>query len=348
MSKKIISTILLVLLTLISFGACSFRSISPNEKIVNLSADSANVCAVTNNGNVYFKGGGSSAGRRNGIDSEHAFGYNLRSLVIGDTFFCIYDKGDAVKINYNTYGGVILTQDQSIYLFLNEEGENYQTVDYLCSGYVDAQLYREHMIYVLSDNGEFGFITVDYPDNFHLIASNIQKFKIRMSKLDMVAMVLTGDNELYIFNLLDGFDSKADHFKNVIDFDFIESDCDQSVFGLINSNNEAYACVGNFKCSYESISNEGLKKVGTGIKSVTSHGQGVAMLDVDDNLLVYGSDLSTFDNKNFDFIYQGEIVLHDIQTISGSTECLCVVTKEGEFTRYGSNGDNTRTKLKPK
>lgn len=346
MSKRIILTLLLIFLTLICFGACSLNVISANEKIVNSSADSSNVCAVTDSGNVYFLGTDVYNERRNGIDNPSAF--NLNNTFYGEQFVCIYDKGNAKKVNYSTYGGTILTRDNEIYLFLNEEGENYQTVEFLCSGYVDAQLYKEHMIYVLSDNGEFGYITVDYPDIFHPIASNIENFKIRSSKLDTIALVLSSDNNLYIFDLLDGFDSKSKHFENVIDFDFIDSSYTQSVFSLVNSNYEAYVCVGDFKCSYDGISNEGLKAVGTGIDSVISYGQGVAMLDTDDNLLIYGSDLSSFDYKDFDYVYKGETVLRDIQTICGSTKCLCVVTTEGEFTRYGSNGDNTRTPIKPK
>ena len=247
-------------------------------------------------------------------------------------------KGDAVKAYLTTYGGAILTEQDEVYLFLNGDTEGYQTPTLFCSGYTDLEIYSD-TVYLLSGKDEFGYMTVDSPGDFHILAENVRKFRFAVNNQNhVVAFLLMNDNRLYVYDTNESFNPDAEHFKNITDFDYCSKSTEFKVLCIQDSLCDVYYYVlSEEELSYEAIQTHSGEKTGENVAKITAYGTGVAMLDDDNNLYLYGGDMDRHYSREF----TGEKVMANVSLVAGSSDSLFVVKTDGSYHYYGNNGDNT-------
>ena len=307
--------------------------ISDEEKIVNGHAGNLDVLVVTDKGNCYISGSRLSSNRTNGVNNIDAY-----NSLIGSPFVCIYKESDAKDISFNQYGGTIITENDSVYLFLNDS-ELYRVPTFFASGYRSAVVYGDY-IYMLSSTDELGYMKADGKDDysveFHTLGESIKKFIIEnKDDYHYAIFAQTFDQKLYILESNEVIDSNTPYIEGVIDFDIICSDTLLDVFTTIDTAGNAHAYIGNKPLCYNSFKDIMTSQtIGTDIQSVTAFGKCVAMVNSDRKLSLYGFDFQSHNNKP-DF--SGEVILYNVNTIFGGNNNLYVVTDDTTLHRYGRN-----------
>lgn len=137
---------------------------------------------VTADGNCYFRGIATLT-ENYGINDIEAYEDRASGSLFGDgldRFVQIYDGGDAVRIRLSASGGVIVTENNEIYVFANGQGR-YETPAYFAKGYTDGYLYDKRTVYLLSENGDLCCSDIiSSPEEITVIEKNITKFKWQM------------------------------------------------------------------------------------------------------------------------------------------------------------------------
>ena len=338
---------IIIMLIVVLLSGCSSESVvmSDKETIIQLSSNNFWIGAVSNTRNCYIRG-------------SHLFNpfyYGVIDLkefnsTKGKEFVCIYDKGDAEFISLSNNGGCITTINGDVYLFLNgTDGSDppvfendellYRTPELFVSGYHYAELSNgEGIVYLLTEDNDLGYVTIDSPNEFHLLCSNVEKFKENTSSFRTLLIVLTTDNRLIILNSEDMYSTKLECFENILDFDiFRDGKSDRPSLIVLDENHDTYIGLDNYLSSFDSLDvNNYYKKIGEGIVSVTAYDRGVAMLDDDGSVSLYGSDLSS---GQYSQIYNGEVVFTNVSFVSGDPKHLYIIRDNGEFEYYGKTFD---------
>ena len=283
---------------------------------------------VTQEGNCYVKGS---------LSDEENYGVDKvpPSWLLLNDYLKIYDKCDAEAIDLTAEGGTIITRTHDVYLFLNRQ-EKYHVPTLLTSGYTQACAWDQSHIYLLTESHDFGYVSSDNPDAFHLIMTNVEKFVIEQKTAEQgaVALVLTNNHQLFV---LEGDNIKPDeHIDHIIDFDVLCPHIGLSVISLLRDDHHAFCIIGDNELSYETLSDQSLyQECGSEINSVESYNRGIAMKDYRDRVFLYGDDFH-FKNTtlpNYDF--HGECVFTDVSSVYGGDYNLIVINNSAQFTVYG-------------
>ena len=347
--KRFITLLLCIIIIAISLllGSCSllYRDISfMNDEISinNVSISGCSVLATGDDGNVYYYGSDVNENFSNGFPADLSNEIKMSNFLQGRKFIRMYDRGDAKKAYIASYGGAVLTQQNDVYLFLNNNTDQYCTPTLFCSGYTDIELFHD-TVYLLSENGEFGYIEINGARDFNSLVKGVQKFRIAVNKeKHVIIFALTDHNDLYIYDTTEPFDESTEHFENIKDFDFCEGNTYFQVLGLLNTKQRAIYYVLDWdELSYEAIQLHTGEITGEKINEIAAYGTGVAMLDDDDNLYLYGGDLDRHYSREF----TGDKVMENVRTVDGSNDSLFVVKKDGSYHYFGNNGDNTYTPI---
>ena len=317
-----------------------------DEIITQFSSDDYWVGAVSNKGNCYIRGA-------NLIDPFYYGVYDIKGFndTHGEKFVQIYDKGDAETITLSGGGGCITTSGGDVYLFLNgtlggdpPEFENdellYRTPELLCTGY----RYAEHslsdglgIVYLITDDNDLGYVTVEDPDDFHFICDDINKFQNLRGQGYLVG--LTNDHRLLFFDSNNQYSIETELFDNIIDFT-IRGINKRSSIALLDENHSVYFGYDHYLTSYLSSTDKLdesrlYHKIGENISAVTVYNyKGVAMLDNDGNVSIYGPELKHYYYED-DRVYNGEVVLKDVSLILGDHRHLFIVRSNGDFEYFG-------------
>ena len=349
--KKCITFFMCIVICTVSllFSSCSllYRDLSfmnDNVSINSVSVSGWSVLAVGDNGNVYYFGGDVDENFSNGFPVDLSNEIEMSNLLQGRKFIRMYDRGDAKKTYITTYGGAVLTHQNEVYLFLNNNTDQYRTPTLFCSGYTDIELFHD-TAYLLSENGELGYISIKEPNVFNSLVKRVRKFRIAVNKQGRVVIfVLTNNNDLYVYDTTEPFVEDTEHFEDILDFDFCEGKTDFQVLALLNTQRKAvYYILDWDELSYEAIQLHSGETIGENINEIVAYGTGVAMLDDDNNLYLYGGDLG----QDYKRMFTGQQVMRNVSVVSGSSDTLFTVKTNREYQFFGNNGDNTYTPFKP-
>lgn len=347
MKKKIFFAVISLIIVL-SLGAIFYFNLfdtsglvylDKNEQIKYFDSEWKTLSVVSETGNCYITGERLTNEKNYGIENIRK--YNNHPL---NQYVQIYDKGDAVSMNINQYGGTIITKTNDVYVFLNGN-DSYRTPTYLCSGYTEAVLGDESKIYLLSKNGNFGYVTVDKPDDFSLIGQNVTAFKVEYKKSPDSIFVLTKNHNLYILKPNETIQSSQNHIDNILDFDVLVPHGNLCVFSIVDDKRDAYVFMRDCELTYDNFSNISLfQKAGKNISSVTSYDSGIAMMYENGDVALYGSD---FDESPDNIEFTGEIVFSDVKAAFGGYKNLVLIKSNGEFNYYGKLPDDVRIRITP-
>lgn len=345
--KKVLTKVLIIIASIfvLSIGYLIYYNLFDTFGLVFL-PDDENItyashhwdatAVVSDSGNCYI--GGHVDERRNyGVENTRKF-KNQYSLFRND-YVRIYDKGNAKTINIKSNGGTIITEDNEVYIFVNGD-ESYRTPAYLCKGYTSAVIGYDSKIYMLSENGDLVYAEIETPENVKLIGKNIKEFNVEYKDDVKSIFALTNDNKLYIINTDEQIENSEKYLENITDFDVLVPHSNMFVLSLLDNNKDAYVLMGDLNITYENIYkfNPPFKKVGENISSVTSYEKGIAMMDDDSNVSLYGSDLDEiFDNWEF----TGEVEFTDVKAVFGGYRFLMIIKNNGKNYRYGREFDGS-------
>lgn len=367
-AKKLFIVVLIVLISL-SFSGCyqlmnvfvdkdGLLIMSEDERIVDLDCIGHLSAIVSDRGNCYVYGEGLRGNRYYGLNEESRSKYNR----LYNTYVGIYDVGDAVSIELSADGGCIITDKQEVYLFLNDNYSSdtlqtdnskasFQTPKLFCTGYVDAKLGNDGRLYLLKENGDFGYVTVSEAEDYHNLSHNIMKFQLTQlnNEDDPIIYLLNKDNELFSINYKgESASTNISNMNDVVDFDCLSCFNNYHAFSVLKDNGDAYAYWGLiYHPDKESDSHATFELVGIGIDSVESYCLGTAMLDKQGDVRLFGSDSSSRMPEDYQLIFSGETVFHNIESIYGSNETLILIHKSGKLEQFGRQPDNTYQSITP-
>ena len=298
------------------------------EEFADISRGTLMFCAVSDKGNCYVNGARAEKNFNYGLDNYSAYNH-----ADPDKWVQIYGGGDAVSVDMfsDDMGGCIFTGNHDVYLFLNRS-DTYKTPTYYCSGYVSADKLNDETLYMLSENGDLETRSLSDPDNQAVIGNNIKKFCLD-KKDEMVIFALTEDNRLYITKNGEAITAQTPYIDHIIDFDYYYYSSKYGVLSLLTDDNTAYAVIGNHELSYDALSDESIRvKCGQNIISVSSYNGGIAMLDNNADVKLYGTQINDVDG---DLAFQGESVFHDVRSVSGEFMSICIIKQDGSLLKFG-------------
>lgn len=343
MIKKIaiIASIIVVVILIVYFAF--FNTIGlvlkpDNETIKSLSVcGRSTVAAVTDSGNVYVKW---YATEENNFGVDRIWQYHNRKA---DSFARIYDKNNAVSVSIVEGGGCIITNESAVYVFINGN-DNFKTPTYLCSGYSKAYLAGDE-VYLLTNDGKFGFVSIDHPDDFTVIGNDVVDFDIEYSNglyPYNVYFALTSDNRLYVSEFGKTFEDCNQYLDRIIDFDTISFCADLSEddrmkkyieISLVDSSHQAYWYEGDLGESLSYISDKSNYTLsGSNIQSAVAYSRGIAMLSSNGDTSFYGHDYDYFGLERF---FIGEVIFHNVKSLYSGDSNLIVQYENGDLEYYG-------------
>ena len=342
-TKRMIIRISLIIIILVVIYFCFFDTIglvtvSKNESFISFSPGESFIAAVTDKGNVYVKGD---------LTTEINFGSDkirqYNHMLIAD-YIQIFGKGNASSVEIGPYGGAIVTEQSEVFIFINGS-EKYKTPVFLCKGYKMANLV-ENKVYLLSNEGVFGYVTIEDPDNFIKLGDNIVDFQIEYYNNVLpcdVCFALTADERLYISKTGEALSDNVQHLDGIIGFSAVVITADlpsdsswtnHIVLGLLDMNHDVLWLHDDLN------KNNGISKladinkysvVGNNIDKICVYPYGIAMLNHTGDVSLYGTDFHATNNVN---TFSGEAVFHDVKDIFGG-ELLVLIYNNKEIEYYG-------------
>ena len=327
-----ISALVVIVVIGLNLFPLNIKHMEDGDTIKDSSSRDYTSAFVTDSGKCYVNGV---------VDVNRNYGVANPSIIqnFNEGYIEIYDKGDAETISISDKGGCIITNSGEVYVFCNEL-KGYKTPVYLCSGYKQAYLADETLVYLLSENNELGYISIEYPNDFVKIGDDIKRFKIgtdRENDYLPSVLSLSENGDLYITSYRQRISESAKIIDNVSDFDFVMPNLDTSVLSVLTKDHEALCLKGEYPLNYEGIIQESFKKVGENITDVISYEHGVAMMDDHNNLYLYGYGFK--DGSDYGDFFSGEKVFSDVKAVYGGDIFLIVVWNDNSFTYYGKHLD---------
>lgn len=335
--KKIIALIsTCLLITVALFGTkCAFE-----EHLVFME-DATPVCfadsywqmnaIISESGNVYVRGALLSDDTTYGIPNVNEYKAQFQSLNFEktDRFVQIYSTGDARTVMLSNNGGVIITDNNEVFVFC--ELENYRLPTFLCEDATHATL-DGTKVYLLNDKGSFGYIDLSLPDDRIQVLEGIKSFCI--TDQDHSVWILNDKHELWVFM---GGDLSAPPVMcntEVMDFDAAST--------TSYSSSEAHYRIGIVKLDgtvsvYDDWGLPSSNSTGTftllsvdHAPDITVYSHGVVVLDQEGNARAFGYDLLS------DRIYNGEVIIQNVCAVSAGALSINFVTKDGHHVYAGS------------
>ena len=121
----------------------------------------------------------------------------------------------------------------------------------------------EGRIYVLSENGDFGYVTVDKPDDFSLIGQNVTAFKVVSKNSSDSIFALTNDQRLYILEPDETIQNSEKYIDNIVNFDVLVPHMHLCVLSIVDKKQDAYVSMRDSGVTYDCFSDKrSFKKVG--------------------------------------------------------------------------------------
>ena len=316
------------------FNTIGIVTKTDNETVISVSASGKTIAAVVDSGDVYVKGE---------ITSDYNYGMNRilqYNHLYADQFARIYDKKDAVSVNLSESGGCIVTNQSDVYVFVNGS-EKYKIPTYLCSGYIKAYLAGDD-IYLLCADGRFGFVNIEKPDDFTVLGSNVIDFDVEYSDSIYpygICFALTENNRLYASELGKALHDNEQYIDDVIGFDVIAFCADLTdddtmkkyvEVSLLDSDYHAYWFEGDLDKDFSRIiDKKNYTVTGSDIHHVVSFPRGIAMLNQEGEVVLYGYD---FWHEDF---FTGETVFTNVETVFSGNNHLIILYKNGVVDYYG-------------
>lgn len=338
MNKKKILIICCALLICILLSSCNnIDYITKDEGIIDVAFHWNMIGIVSTKGNCYVKGPVSNINNY-GLEEVPSSSFQR------DNFMCIYNKGDAVSISLSRYGGIIINEMNGVYIFVNCS-QKYSSPTLLCNGYVQAYFWDKDHIYLLSQNGDFGYVTLDDPTNFNRIGNNVSKFivDVKNASAQQTLFALTKNNRLYILSADEVMSKSSDFINGITDFDLVVPHTELCVFTLKDEQSNSYLCMGNYDLSFESLSDKSKYiQCNNNTALLASYRNGAATLDSSGNVAIYGSEPHYSNDDNDYFDYNGEILFTKANGIYGGIFNLIVTFEDGHYECFGRNSYNNQ------
>lgn len=339
-NKAILS--FLVISALAFFCGCDNNNSHKDINAVHFSAKYDGWCLLTDSGDVYYNGRISekdNSGVSNVSDSLFV------SPSVKNDIYSVYTNSNAAKVHINSGGGTIVTDDNEVYIFVNAYPDNMlsslKTPTLLCSGYIDAYLIANQTdnvkLILLDENGNLGWLTSDDPAQFHVLAHDIIKHKEASLPFPDI-FALSSDNRLYIIPYDYTPDISLEYIAGIVDFDFVQNDSCGSILSYVDENHDAYVCMRDLKLQEQcsDFSRDKMEKVGESIVSVTSYQYGVAMLDVNHKLSLFGTDLQYVGLpdkiiRDDEIMFHGEVIMKNVASVEADCSYLFITKTDGTW-----------------
>lgn len=303
-----------------------------DEKFVDIGRGYNMLCAVSDQGNCYVNGMRAEKNTNFGLEDYITFNH-----ASPEKWVQIYGNEDAVSVDMfsDCGGGCIFTANHDVYLFLNGS-EAYRTPTYLCSGYVSADKIDNTALFLLSEKNELVQCSFSDPTDCYVIGKNVKKFRLGKQN-DITIFALTEDNKLFILKNGEELTAQTPYIDHIIDFDFYLTSSQYCVLSLLTDDHMAFGVMGNYELSYEVLSNEDIRiPYDIDIVSVTSYSGGIAMLDKNADVKIYGTQIT---NSSGGWDFRGESVFHNVSSVCGDSQSLCVIKKDGSLLKFGHHAD---------
>lgn len=331
----------------ISYGYNELTLLSDSEEVVQSDSISGScISAVTSlKGNCYIRGDSFTEDENFGVENVAQFNnrfnrlsvFNCHPSYIEDSFVLIYDGNDAHKIKLSQYGGTIITQNDDVYLFVNRN-EAFRVPTFLCTGYIDAYLFDSETVFLIAKNGDWGYIFVDSPSDFHSLGHNVKKFKLE--EMSGLWYILTNNNTLYKMNSTVGTPELLTCLEGVLDFDicFLEYNrVNKTSFAYIDESHKPHYCCENGEITIEQMRSAPELNYNTEAVSVASYGKGIVVLDNNGYTSAFGKSISLFDDET---LFENQLLKKGINCISASEFQLSLIDKNGKLFYYGELPSN--------
>lgn len=310
---------------LMFFDTIGLTFLSDEEMITDYCSSWKTYAAVSDLGNCYLNG-----------EASYNEPYGVKNIrkyysATPQHYVCIYDKGDAKHINLSFSGGIIVTDKNELYAFVNQNSE-LKVPSLVGQNCVDACVCRNNRVFLLKENGDFGYIDLDDGNNFYLVKSNIIKIQL-ISRLGYETLfVLSNDHHMFAIDSKSLTETLLSNWDNTLDFDISAPYEESCVVGRVTDEGVCFVNIGALDLNADRIQVTKGTKVGEGMISVAAYGKGVAMQNRDGDVSLYGDDLNS---ETYQRRFNGEIYFQDVQAVYGRDLDLTVLYKNGTFEQYG-------------
>lgn len=318
------------------FSTLGLQLYDDSEKIIFVNQHSNKSAIITQSGCVYINGEKNDAqGNELGLKKPKRFN-NLYNSFKEDAYVLIYDKCDAANIMLSSSGGAIVTQNNVLYVFGNNDKKIYTPVQFADN--VKSAFLEKDRVYILTTNGDFGFCHLNSPDNFIILKQSVATFTVIEDSNEI--LVLTENNKLFLRQA-----------ENVTTTDFIELTDDIAFFSVITyydiampvTSVSVVTVTGDLLC-YKNIGKFSVngafeatfKKIDTKIRIAVPYRYGVVALNESDEILVHGNNFGMDDEQ-----LNGKIVLQDCKSVTSSVDTVRVIKTDGKMVCYGYTNSQT-------
>ena len=332
MNKRIIIVLILIsfvviglIIYLMFFYTIGLTLLSDEETISDYCSSWKTYAVVSNSGNCYLNGE-ASYNEPYGVN-------NIRKYhsATPQHYVCIYEKGDAKHINLSFSGGIIVTDKNELYAFVNQNSE-LKVPSLVGQNCVDACVCRNNRLFLLKENGDFGYINLDDRNSFHLVKSSIIKIQL-ISRLGYETLfVLSNDHHMFAIDSNSLSETLLSNWDNTLDFDISAPYEESCVIGRITDEGDCFVNIGALDLNAEKIQETKGTKVGEGMITVAAYGKGIAMQNRDGDVFLYGDDLNS---ETYQKQFNGEMHFQNVQVVYGGDLDLTVLYKNGTFEQYG-------------
>lgn len=324
--------------------------LNSEEKIQTVcSISHRNITALTTDGgNCYIRGTNFDNHNNYGVENVEQFNSRFDSPfdnVSGDDYVMIYDKGNASKISVSEYGGIIITNDNCMYVFVN--GNSYYRLPLLFDeNCTDGYLYDSDTIYLLKENGDFGYVDINSPKHFNIIGKDIIKFRFQQithfhGDITDNIFLLNKDGQLFITDNKQCVTNDVKFIPNVADFE------------VCNNSNAAYLTKDGalWYCDYYNsdididylMDNSKIQELHQNdIKSFSLYSGGIVFLYDNGNVYIHGYDFD-YDIER-DSIHDQLFAAH-CRNISSGLNNISLIDYDGRLSFYGTTPDGFDKRL---
>jgi len=303
-----------------------------------LKGDYSVICASTYNqmtgivaddGNCYIRGPWVSVEKPYGVKNVKNYTKIYQSLNtnLADHFVRIYDKEDARSITLSSYGGAIVTSQNTVYIFDNKQ---YKTPTYFSADAIYAKLW-DNKVFVLTTDGVLGYYDISFTNKLSVLMKQVKKFVI--NDLDGSLWILTTDGRILAYSSIYEIGKAILCVNNAVVFDVL---CTENLRTLPNARYSfAYADSQGklyFYDGYGIPSSKSLQEIPEAIGQVldvTTYSGGIVVLDKEKNLFVHGRDLIG------DEFFQYKSLATNVTYISSSIDSVSFSTAENGYIYCG-------------
>lgn len=336
----LITVIILILYFLLYPWKLTLLDDSSKVTYVNQYEDYSAV--ISEDGDCYVQSG------RCGIEDTDQY-FRLRNIFKADSYVKIYDGDDAKIVRMSDSGGVIITNNNDLYVFSNNY-YNFITPKMFKHGITNAFI-TDNLVYVI-ENNKFGCYDLSIPStlqNFEYICSDVVDFQI--TEYGNEVIVLTKDNTLSVLKKTDNGYAFIKLFDDIKSFSVVQGNLNGAAYnmlGIVKTDGTAwygYCTVNMFReadLTVTKLTDEDMRKVATNAANIAAYLNGVVVLSKEGTISVTGWEIM---NSNYN--YDNTVISKDITMISSSAENVIALRSDGSFACYGKSPDSITNRFVP-